>query len=284
MKIYRVVPESLVTGKKINQQPLTGVEDIYYMAGYTSFIGKRGFHEFNNVDIDKNIDGKYFYLFAEDAIEEASKLLRGFHQLSFDTCSLLEYDIPTDIVIKNIGYGDYTEDIYPWYLVETFIEKDFLGNKTITTAQLSDEEKFDYLEISLAETLRRIQELGYSSFNDCLFYKKLFDTKDLNSIINNFKASVGVIKDSNFYQAFMEENGELIKTKYITKKIVPVNSDYLYHELGDYEKISDYYKTGYDLNCDFSQEQSDFKDELLKAIKKKSGQEKIKRLLKEKSI
>lgn len=283
MKIYRVVPESLATGKKINQHSLTGVEDIYYMAGYTSFLGKRGFHEFNNIDIDKNIDGKYFYLFAEDAIEEARKLLRGFHHLSLDTCSILEYDIPIDIVLKNIGYGDYTEDIYPWYIVETFIEKDLFGNKTITTAELSDEEKLVYLENSLAETLRRIQEFGFSSFNDCLFYKKLFDTKDLNSVINNSKALAGAIQDSSFYQVFLEEQGELIKSKYNTKKIVPVNSDYLYHELGDYEEIKDYYKRIYNLNCDFSQDQRDFKDELLKAIKNEKKDEEIKKLLKEKS-
>lgn len=102
MKIYRAVPDSFVTGKKMNQHFLTGVEDIYYMSGYTSFLGKRGFHDFNNLVIDQNKDGKYFYLFAEDAIEEASKLIRGFHRLSMDTCSLLEYDVPEDMILKKL--------------------------------------------------------------------------------------------------------------------------------------------------------------------------------------
>lgn len=137
---------------------------------------------------------------------------------------------------------------------------------------------------ALTEAIRRIQELGFSSFHDSLFYKKLFDAKDLNTIINNPKKIQDAIINSNFYHAFKEENGELILSKYNTQKIIPVNTDYLYHELGDYEKISDYYKRVYDLNCDFSQDQRDFKEELLKIIKNKKGQEKIKSLLKEKSF
>lgn len=284
MKIYRVVPDSFVTGEKLNQHSLTGVEDIYYMAGYTSFLGKRGYHDFNNLDINPSKDGKYFYLFAEDAIEEASKLILGYHRLSMATCSLLEYDVPEDIIIKNIGYGDYTEDIFPWLLIETYIDKEALGEEIIISSEILDAEKLTYLVNALKESLRRIKELGFSSLEDKRFFKQLFDTKDLSSIVNDSKKMQEILLNSNFYQAFKKENGELMKSKYITKKIVPVNSDYLYHELGNYEKISDYYKTGYDLNCDFSQEQRDFKDELLKAIKKKSGQEKIKRLLKEKSF
>ena len=49
MKIYRVVPRSFTTGRRINSTNLTGVEDIYYKMGFTSFIGKRNFHNYNNI-------------------------------------------------------------------------------------------------------------------------------------------------------------------------------------------------------------------------------------------
>ena len=64
MKIYRVVPSSFVTGKRMNSTELTGVEDIYYKMGYASFLGKRGFHMYNNTGASIKSEGKYFFLFS----------------------------------------------------------------------------------------------------------------------------------------------------------------------------------------------------------------------------
>lgn len=281
MKIYRVVPDSFVTGRKIYQQSLTGVEDIYYMAGYTSFLGKRGYHEYNNLGDCKDKDGKYFYLFAEDAVQEASKLIGGYHRLQMNTCSILEYDVPEDIILKNIGYGDYTEDIFPLHLLETYLEKSDLGQEIIATEELSEEAKTAYLVDTLSESLERIQKLDFSAYDDKRFYKEYFNVDNLDSIMADKEKLREAILRSNFYHAFQKENGELIKSPYITKRIVPVNTDYLYHELRTFGKIGEYYQE-YNLNCDFSEEQSKFKDELLNIVKRKEqDKEKIKSLLKD---
>ena len=43
MKVYRVVPDSFVTNRKLEQKSLLGLEGIYYQAGYSSFVGKVGY-------------------------------------------------------------------------------------------------------------------------------------------------------------------------------------------------------------------------------------------------
>ena len=120
MKIYRVVPDSFATGERLNANDKVGSEDIYYKMGYTPFSEKIGRHNFNTLNCE-NKQGKYFYLFAEDAIQEGSNLINVYHRLGVDTFSVIEYDMPEDIIMKNIGYGDYTHDIMPLYLIESFI-------------------------------------------------------------------------------------------------------------------------------------------------------------------
>ena len=103
------------------------------------FLRKRGGHEFNSLADDLSEEGKYFYLFAEDAIIQGNDLLGKYHRLTIDTFLVVEYDIPKEIILKNIGYGDYTEGINPLYLIESYIERSDLGNKKTTTYAIPDE-------------------------------------------------------------------------------------------------------------------------------------------------
>ena len=74
MKIYRVVPNSFLVGRRLGAQNKVASEAVYYKMGYTPFSGNLGNHDFNTLDCD-NLQGKYFYLYAEDAIFEGNKLI-----------------------------------------------------------------------------------------------------------------------------------------------------------------------------------------------------------------
>ncbi len=58
---------------------------------------------------------------------------------------ILEYDIPIDMIMKHIGYGDYTYDIMPLYLIETFIEKDDFDGTVISSDDIDEHEKQKHL-------------------------------------------------------------------------------------------------------------------------------------------
>lgn len=281
MKIYRVVPGTFTTGKRLNSTELTGIEDIYYKIGYASFLGKRGFHKYNNISASLKEEGKYFFLFFDDAVFEGSNLVGGFHRLRMDTCSIIEYDIPEDIILKHIGYGDYTRDIFTNHKVETFIEKSDLGSEIITTEDVEKEKKILTLIDVLKEDLKRIKEYGFSSFDDMDFYLQYFRTNDLLKLFDDEEVIKKGILNSPFYFKFMNEIGELVKSSYITKRIIPLNMSFLSRNLGSYERIADYYQA---MGLDFriSKEHDEFKDELLYYVKnEEKDKEKIKTLLKE---
>lgn len=281
MKIYRIVPDSFATNKKINSEKLTGVEDIYYKMGYTSFLGKRGFHDFNTLTNCREKEGKYFYLFAEDAILEGNNLIGGYHRLRMDTCLIVEYDVPEDIILKNIGYGDYTEGILPLHLVESYIEKSNLGTEIVTTDELSKELKLENLIESLNDSLSIMKEYKISAWDDVIFYINHFEVSSLEQIINDNSKLKNAILSSSFYHAFINEKGTLIKSPYITGKIAPINMGYISKKLGNYNKIAEYYQN-FGFNCDFTKEQEQLKKDLLYYLnQEKKDTEEIKHLLKE---
>lgn len=172
MKVYRAVPDSFVSNRKLEQKSLWSLEEIYYQVGYSSFVGKMEYHDYNNLAKDIKNEGKYFFLFAEDAIKEASYLIGGYHRLNMDTCLVVEYDIPEELILKMIGYGDYTKDIQSLYLIESYVEKNDFGNLTITTDEISSEGKKEILIKTLNESLKRILEC--QSYCDMLEYLEYF--------------------------------------------------------------------------------------------------------------
>jgi len=281
MKIYRVVPSSFVTGKRMNSTELTGVEDIYYKMGYTSFLGKRGFHMYNNTGASIKDEGKYFFLFFDDALFEGCNLIGGFHRLRMDTCSIVEYDIPEDIILKHIGLGDYTEDIFANHKVETFVEKDDLNGEIVSTEDVPQDKKIITMTDILMDELKRIKEYGFSSFEDMDFYIDYFKTSDLSTLITDREKVKNAIEESLFYLTFMKEKGELVKTPYITKRIIPLNMGFISRNLRDYEKITEYYQR-MGIDCRISSEHDDFKEELVYCVQnEEKNKQKIITLLKE---
>lgn len=277
MKVYRAVPDSFVSNKKLDQKSLRGLEEIYYQMGYASFIGKMGNHDHNSLIKNIKEEGKYFFLFAEDAIQEASYLISGYHRLNMDTCLVVEYDIPEELILKMIGYGDYTGDIQSLYLIESYIEKNDFGNSIITTDELSIEEKTEILIKTLNESLKRI--LACQSYFDMLKYIEYFGDKKLESIIDNKQELAKVLVNSPFYNSFLNEKRQLIQSPYITGKIIPVNTNFWNKRFQNYNQIGDYYQN-MGINCNFSEKQEQSKKEILYYLQKNShNKEKVKQLL-----
>lgn len=275
MKIYRVVPDSFATGKRLNANEEVSSEDIYYKMGYVPFSNKPACHDYNNLQC-KGKQGKYFYLFAEDAIQEGSLLLNIYHRLRAKTFSVIEYDVPEDIIMKNIGYGDYTLDIMPLFLAETFIEKCDFGSYIITSDQVEKEKILRYLILVFKDSLKRMQEYGFSAYEDSRFYKDYFYVNSLSSIDD--EEIKHALENSAFYHTFLNQQRELILSTYITGKTLPVNMEFISH----FDKDGEYYPT-LGVRYDFSKEQREFKKELLYNLGETNpDKEKIKRLLREK--
>ncbi len=279
MKVYRAVPDSFVSNRKLDQKSLCSVEEIYYQAGYSSFVGILGRHDCNTLVKDIKNEGKYFFLFAEDAIREASYLIGGYRRVNMGTCLVLEYDIPEELILKKIGYGDYTTDIQSLYLIESYIEKDDFGKEAITTDEISMKEKTKILIKSLNESLKRILEC--QSCLDMLEYLKYFGGKKLETIIDNEQEIAKVLINSSFYNSFMNKKRELIQSSYITGKVVPVNTSFWNEKFQNENQIGTYYQN-MGIDCNFSKEQEQCKREILYYLKMVNyNKEKVKQLLRQ---
>lgn len=281
MKIYRVVPNSFTTNKRLDSLESTGFEDIYYKMGYSSFLGKRGYHMYNSLSDSIKGEGKYFYLFFDDALLQGNNLIQGFHRLKADTCSIIEYDIPEDIILKNIGFGDYTDTIFTNHIIETFVEKSDLSSEITTPENLSKESKIETLTQMLVESLKQMKEYGFSAYDDLEFYTQYFENYNLDSLINDEEKLKQAISISPLFLTFKHEDGEILKTPYITKKIIPLNIGFLSHELHEFEAAAEYYQNK-GIDCRISDEHEKFKRELLRYVKDKDqDKQKIKSLLRD---
>lgn len=277
MKVYRVIPDVFVTNRKLDQKSIRGIEGIFYQAGYSSFVGEMGYHDYNNLAKDIKSEGKYFFLFAEDAIKEASFLIGGYHRLAMDTCLVVEYDIPEEIVLKMVGYGDYTDSINPFYLIESYVEKCDFGNSIITTNEISIEKKNSFLINALNESLKRILEC--QSLFDMFAYIDYFNGKKLESVIDNDDEIFKILINHSFYSAFINERRQLIQSPYITRKVVPVNMRFLNEKFQDENQI-EYYYHNMGIDCDFSEYQNQSKKEILYYLQQDNPDKgKVKKLL-----
>lgn len=282
MKIYRVMPFDIQRYTRFTENGYINVEDIYYNAGYISFRNKDIHHTNNNIyrEIPKEEynDGKYFFLFIEDAITKGH-ILNRFHNTRYNHFFIAEYNIPEDLILKYIGYGDYTFDIIKDYALECFIKKsDFLG-QIEKSNELDENFKIDALISSLNQLL--INDLCFKFDND--FYTKLFKVEDLASVINNEEAIKRVLLNCSYYNSFLQTSVDLIKTPYITGKIIAVNDRQLFREYKGRWNSSEYFKQ-FGLDADFSEKQKDFKNDLLSyagLYNKEKDSDKIKSLLKE---
>lgn len=201
MKIYRVVPDLFLTGKKLNLAKKNSFEHLYYKTGCTSFSDEVSVFDFNTLNTDY-LKGKFFSLFFEDAVEEGNRFIKGYHRLNADVCAILEYDVPLDIIMKHIGYGDYSIGIRSIHLLETFVESSDIGSKEV---MITDEEKINNIVETFAETLQMLPEYGAFIISDLEYYTNLFgyklsQYKDLSSV--SLERIKEILLSSNIYSLF----------------------------------------------------------------------------------
>lgn len=277
MKVYRIVPNAFFSGERLEASRHIALESLYYKMGYIPFSNKPGNHDFNTLNC-QDLQGKYFYLFAEDAIFQGNKLIRGYHNLSNDTCSLLEYDVPEDLIIKHIGYGDYTDGIAPLYLIETFLEKGDISSTSISSDEISKDDKTNCIVESFRDSLGVLGECGGYSYKDLEYYQDLFWRSDLGSIAEDELRDA--LLNSALYYEFLKQKRELLSSPFITGNIAPVNMEFISYELASDRRIMDYYQSN-GLTCNITKEHREFKKELLDAIRSDGGdKEQVKKLLK----
>lgn len=129
---------------------------------------------------------------------------------------------------------------------------------------------------SLNESLKRILEC--QSTLDMIDYLKYFSGKKLESIIDNKDELVKVLINSSLYTSFMNERRQLIQSSYITKKIIPVNTQFWRKKFKNRKQIEDYYQN-MEIDCNFSF-QNQCKKEILYYLQQ-DNQEKAKELLRQ---
>ena len=301
LKVYRVIPSAFFT----NDTDGIFLEEIYYEMGYASFLGKSALHINNNLQCEGN-QGKYFFLFFEDAVILGRNFLFQIYRIYVDTFSIIEYDVPDDVLLKHIGCGSYSLlGGYPVFRIETFIEEEDLGNSAVFSNQIEEDEKLRALESVFKNSLQTMVKYSsdpYTHFVDCekknfkdslqtmvnyssisythfvdrekKIFKDCFGVDDI-SIIDDDKIN-GIIAKSKFYSDFLNQSCALVSSDFITGKILPVNCNFLsaicYRFEGHYNKL---------VKCDLSSDHKQFKAELSEEICRRTiPNDKIKMLLK----
>lgn len=280
MKVYRVVPDSffmLDILKKFENDYRT-FEDIYYKMGYISF-GQNTKHSYNNIYkklSNQERCGKYFFLFIEDAVWNGLSLLNSFHGIEKNhTFIILEYEIPDDLVLKHIGYGDYARDCFQNYVMECFVTKNDMINNKMSSINISTKEKENGLVYALENSLNAIDGYADAAYFENEFYKKFFNVDNLSEIIHEPNLLIKRLINIPFYKTYM--NSQIFQTSFITGNLIYVN-DFVdnYHQL--IEKIEPRDKRFENVN-----DQVYFKKELMyySSQDTEDAKESIKTLLKE---
>lgn len=279
MKVYRTVPDSFYMKNISNGNDKRIFEDIYYRMGYISF-NQYIKHSYNNIYkklSDQEKCGKYFFLFLEDAIWNGLSLLSSYHDIHDNTTFMvLEYEVPDDLVLKHIGYGDYTRDILPNKVMECFITKDDIDNNNSSSTNISTEEKENGLIRAFENSLKNMGDNVWNLYSQYVFYQEFFNVDDLSEIINNPNMLVEKLIDLPFYDAYMNKSSQIIKTPFITGKLIYVNYSDDYNQL--VEKLEPRNKRFDNFN-----DQKQFKNRLLyySSEDTEEAKEEIKTLLKE---
>ena len=164
MKVYRVVPEVLSDGSYGSRRG--SLESLYYSLGYISFDGSIHEGYGNNICNRVKKQGKYFFIFLEDAAYFITQNIR-----EVDSWKLMEYDFPEEVVYSIIGFGgyDYDLDVGMGYnkRAETYIEKSKILGVSCKSSKISQDRKN---EIMLSDYRRSYAtEVEYRKNNNIPF-------------------------------------------------------------------------------------------------------------------
>ena len=283
MKVYRVLPYDKIRYEREILENYKKLEDVYYSMGYIPFDVGNTVHTSNNIYKElpnKSSEiGKYFFLYPEDAINNADTL-NYIHDINGSSIFLTEYEIPLELILKYIGYGDYSGDLFHKknYCLECFLTLEDLGYEIIDSQDICENLKMNTFIKSIDNLIKNGTSVIY--YPD--FYRKIFNITNLNIMKNNPNIIKRHIKENPFLLEFIESDVSLIKCPFITDKIIQIDCEKLLLDCGSPKYIADYFKK-YDIDVNFTKEHRLFKQHVLKYVgtnKQKKDKEMVRKLLK----
>lgn len=226
MKVYRVMPDSFYVENYLNESKKTSFEDIYYKMGYVLFSDQT-IHSYNSIyrklSEDEKKHGKYFFLFIEDAISNGLFLLKAMHALNVNTFLITEYDVEDDLVLKHVGYGDYSRGIFKHDCMECFITKEDMDGLNISSKIILPEERESEIFAAFDNSIKTIADYGDAAPWAFEFYKNYFGVDDLSTILEDKNELRQKLVNSALYDSFMNTEHNLIKSPFITGKTWRIN-------------------------------------------------------------
>lgn len=279
MKIYRVMPDSFSVNGYLNEAERFAAEYIYYKMGYF-YLSKNVNHRYNSIGEDLTDEdrksGRYFFLFLDDTICNGYFLLNSFHNLNINSFLIAEYEVPSDLVLKHIGYGNYANSSFANNCLECYITENDIKGIKLSSDEIFTSEKEEGLFRAFQDSLSLIASEGRERRRDFEFYRDLFGTEDLNLVLEDKDKLRQVLNDSPFFETFMNSNYSLVKTPFLTGRIISVN------------KYDDWYSLArkYDRSFEDDNDKEIFKRKIMTYCKynDKEGKEKIKTLFSERKI
>ena len=194
IKIYRVLKDHLTTGGS-----MYFADDLYAYLGYTLFDGEINYGFANNIGYNQCEEGKYFFLFPEDAIMCSTTLL-------YDQCftaKIVEYEFPIKYVFYNIGYGEYENDsIFHRWVTELTIGKSRFTGKELSSKDIDEELKRKIIQKSYKEVY---ELLGESKMKE--YFPKEDFSKEVAECLNSRS------------RKFIDHEAKLKETKEMTGRI-----------------------------------------------------------------
>ena len=145
IKVYRVLPDNFSEGPK---RAIANYESLYYYMGYTQFKGKiKHYPYYSSIQYLQEEEGKYFFLFPEDALLCSSTLVTG------NTCKIVEYIFPIDVATKLMGQGEYDNRAIGYNEVtEIIIGKSYFTGNSISSLDVEYADKLIAALRSLKDT------------------------------------------------------------------------------------------------------------------------------------
>jgi len=300
MKVYRLIPDSFLSLDRqknvigLNETENISVEDIYYNMGYVTFNKRMYYVDLEACEIDQILlkeehagikdtskYGKFFFIFKEDPIIYSSNLsiLCNYKPYYYRSGSgrLVEYDIPEDIVMRYYASGTYgpvcgycSHEL----AAECYVKDNSFDGKIISSNEISIEDKRKALIKSLKQTLNSLTDLNNK---DNKIYKYFTNLFNINEVINDDDKLKEVLFNSIYYENFIKKEVELVKTPYITGKVLssPFDGALNYRFAKDNE---DYYKAR-GFNVDFSYEHRRFREKMARYNSSEMDEEKKKYVL-----
>lgn len=276
MKVYRVIPNSFVNGTKqknfgIYCNDFLGAEDIYYELGYISLANKVGVtnNEWTN---DESKHGKYFFLFLEDAILEASNFMQHQHGLIGNTYNIVVYDVSLDIILDNIRRG-----LYSVYRTQSFIPMKYFSDP-IHSDKLTQEEKLTTCINLFKKSIKSEVQTGFGERTLRFYALNLgmsrFETeKYLLSLTEDEDQLREIIINSPLFNQLNLNNAKLFNNDFNSHVIFPFNEYLKRKNFDEYNgewnvNINNYLKdvgVSYEYNMEYLKELKKEINDLLRA-------------------